>query len=598
MFKNMKVKRSLLLGFSTNTLISITMLVLALFMLSLQNSHYQSLINTEIEASDLVVKIRMNANIAARLVRDMALAPGDPKNEETKNTAEEALQTLAEDLKKLEEIYPLNDGKVVEYRDAITAWEAELPNIIAAINAGQGEEAIRLIHDSCTPRLNAMATLGREMEDNLFAQRELSIEKQNQRVGLVIAVALVVMIISALMVFLLNLKIIKGIVYPVEQVRVALRGFREGDFTIPVDFESKNELGDMSEALRDSQHVLSEVISDICRLLEEMSKGNFDIRSKDANMYVGGLSSVLTSVRAINYNLSDALSQITVSAEQVAAGADQVSSGAQALAQGATEQASAVEELSATIAEISQASQRNAGHSQSAMRQSEQAGAQVAESSKYMDEMVEAMTRISEASQEIGKIIDTIENIAFQTNILALNAAVEAARAGSAGKGFAVVADEVRNLASKSDEAAKATKDLIDHAINSVQQGGEIVMRVSDALNKTVELAGGAIGSMEEVAKAVSGEADAIRQITTGIDQISSVVQTNSATSEESAAASEELSSQASIIKELMQKFKLRKSDGVPASAAPVSSGSEHVYAKPEVESRASHRGPENFSKY
>ncbi len=375
------------------------------------------------------------------------------------------------------------------------------------------------------------------------------------------------------------LVIIKSIAQPVEQVHRALTGFSEGKLDIPVTYESTSELGEMCVALRTSQNVLSECISDTCRLLEEMGNGNFDVRTKDEKMYVGALSSILTSVRAINRSLTDALSQINQSAEQVSAGAEQVSTGAQSLAQGATEQASAVEELSATIAEISNNSRKNAKNSEEAMQHSQDAGQCLNESSEYMQQMVVAMEKISESSSEIGKIIATIENIAFQTNILALNAAVEAARAGSAGKGFAVVADEVRNLSAKSDEAAKATKELIDRSIVSVKEGNEIVQKVSTALQATNERAGMVVAAVEQITKAAEEESEAIAQVTEGIDQISSVVQTNSATSEESAAASEELSSQAALMKELLARFRLRQ-DGFAAKVQPaysaVDSGSSY----------------------
>ena len=209
-----------------------------------------------------------------------------------------------------------------------------------------------------------------------------------------------------------------------------------------------------------------------------------------------------------------------------------------------------------------------------------------------MGEMVQAMEKISSSSEEIGKIIATIENIAFQTNILALNAAVEAARAGSAGKGFAVVADEVRNLSAKSDEAAKATKELIDNSITSVREGGAIVGKVSEALQKTVDATEELKKSIGSIARAVADEAESISQVTEGIDQISSVVQTNSATSEQSAAASEELSSQATIMKSLMAKFKLRESDD-GYSAAPVSAGGSYGSAADDYSSAGS-----AFSKY
>ena len=209
---------------------------------------------------------------------------------------------------------------------------------------------------------------------------------------------------------------------------------------------------------------------------------------------------------------------------------------------------------------------------------SNDANAQITVCNEHMRGMVTAMEEIKTAAEEVREIIDTISNIAFQTNILALNAAVEAARAGSAGKGFAVVADEVRQLASKSDEASKATKARIENAITAVQRGSIYVSDVSDALEKTVELVNSAVAKMGDVADASQQQAESIEQIREGIDQISAVVQNNSATSEQSAAASEELSSQAQLMKQLMAKFTLRDygSQGISTPvAAPAQESNE-----------------------
>ena len=593
--KDVKIKKRLIGGFLLVIGISLAIIVAALLQMNSQRAAYNDILKYQVGANSLLTEIRVDANIAARNVRDMALRPGDRSNSELEARVNEVLSDMNTKIKTLEEIYPLDKAQLQDYITSINKWGDELPSILDAIDRGDGETAISLIKNSCTPQLNDMATKAKAIDDLLTQAQDDAVDAQERNSLISIGVIIAVMVVATVLVLGTAFKLVKGIMEPTEEVRKALMGFSEGKLDIPVDYESKNELGDMCNALRSSQDTLSAVIEDICYLLGEMANGNFDVRSRATDKYVGALSAVLESIRKINHNLSDTLAQIDLSAEQVSSGSEQVSTGAQSLAQGATEQASAVEELSATINEIATGAKKNAENGETAMRQSQESGNLVLESAKYMEEMVEAMGSISQSSQEIGRIISTIENIAFQTNILALNAAVEAARAGSAGKGFAVVADEVRNLATKSDQAAKATKELIDHSIESVQSGNEIVKKVSDALSKTVEASNLAMGSLKEITKAVEAEAESISQVTEGIDQISSVVQTNSATSEESAAASEELSSQASLMKELMAKFKLRVDENytsLPAAAptAPVESRA--------AESADYHGSANSFSKY
>lgn len=372
------------------------------------------------------------------------------------------------------------------------------------------------------------------------------------------AVTAVLIILAIIIGLFISVRLSYAIGKPVEDCVHRISLLAQGDLKTPMpQIKSNDETGRL---VKETSHIvvtLRNLIEDIEYLLNKMAEGDFSVRSQHSNYYVGDYKQLLPSINRITGNLSDILSQIHVSSEQVSIGADQVANGSQSLAQGATEQASAVEELSATINDIEVSSKKTADMSMYASKLSNEAGGKLQQSNESIIKLSEIMNNISTSSQEISKIISTIEDIAFQTNILALNAAVEAARAGEAGKGFAVVADEVRNLASKSDQAAKATKQLIEKSVNAVDSGSEMMNSVITAVEDVLTSAKDAVNSMDEVSKAVQKQHVSIAQITQGIDQISSVVQTNSATAEESAAASEELSGQAEMLKELVNKFKL-----------------------------------------
>ena len=373
-----------------------------------------------------------------------------------------------------------------------------------------------------------------------------------------VIVTVVLLAVAAIVASLLALRLAVGIGTPIKACAERLELLSQGNLDAPVpDFQRNDEVGALVTSTTIIVNALSAILKDIDYLLGQMGHGNFVVDSQIADLYIGNFEPLLVSMRQIKDKLSDTLSQISASAGPISSGANQVSDGAQALAQGATEQASSVQELAATIHEIFDSTQETAAVSRESQSRAEQAGGEVVRSNELMKQMTVAMKEISESSQKISNIITTIEDIAFQTNILALNAAVEAARAGTAGKGFAVVADEVRNLASKSDEAAKATKDLIESSVQSVENGNKIVNEVTGALHRTTELAGLAVADMVKVAGMVEAAVVSISQVTEGLDQISAVVQTNSATSEESAAASEELSSQAQLLNDLVSQFQL-----------------------------------------
>lgn len=375
--------------------------------------------------------------------------------------------------------------------------------------------------------------------------------------GIIITIILMVVFlaISSYMAY----RLARQIGEPVKDCAQRLRLLAEGDLDTPVH---EIHTGDETQILADSARTLVRgfrlMIQDMDEMLAEMSRGNLTVDSKCEEAYVGGYRGLLDSARKLSAQLSDTLRQINQSADQVSAGAEQVSAGAQALSQGATEQASAIEELAATINDISGKIIATADRAGDVHSQSSETGREVEQCNEQMLELVNAVRDIGESSSQIGKIIKTIEDIAFQTNILALNAAVEAARAGTAGKGFAVVADEVRNLASKSAEASKSTSVLIEGSARSVEKGMKIADETAASLQKAVISTENTVKAVDKITEATAEQSQAVSQVTQGVDQISSVVQTNSATAEESAAASEELSGQAVILKELVGQFKTR----------------------------------------
>ena len=348
---------------------------------------------------------------------------------------------------------------------------------------------------------------------------------------------------------------------PIRLCAERIEKLSEGDLTSPVPMvKSHDEVKILAKSAAKVVNEQNAMISDIGNILSNMAQGNFDVHSKDAdNTYRGDYKVLIESVRDINKKLNDTLSQISIAGDQVSSGSEQVSAGAQSLAQGATEQAASVEELAATIQNINAHISATSQDCQKGRQLVDETAEYIGAANEKMQNLTAAMQEINDASTEIGKIIQTIEDIAFQTNILALNAAVEAARVGEAGKGFAVVADEVRNLAGKSADAAHDTTVLIERAVAAVENGNNITNETAQAVSEVEARSGGVSDIVNKIAAASLEQSDMVKQVNIGVEQISNVVQTNSATAEESAAASQELSAQAQTLQKLVSRFTFRE---------------------------------------
>ncbi len=554
--KNLKISQKLIVSFSAILLISVILVILSITALRSigDKSHqmYQGPFVAATEGMSVAEKMyNVWGSLNAALVEEDLAKYADQINAS-------ATEVVA-GLNQLQEIAGSSSGSVTTLLNESSEAQALIGEIMGLMEQGNWDEARVLLTGEFSEifvRSSAAAEAIYSEANTAAGSMNQSVTRTTNNASVFLLVLLVVAILIAVGIMMI---LIKGLTRPIYELEETAKAISNGNIQNNISYESRDELGVLADSFRKTCEVLSAVIQDLSYLMNEMAKGNFDIRTNAENFYVGDFQPILSSIREMNRNLSSTLYRINEASDQVASGSDQVSSGAQGLSQGATEQASAVEQLAASINDISEQVNQTSQNAKLASEQVENAGSDLQISNQKMEEMIAAMSEISDRSGEIGKIIKTIEDIAFQTNILALNAAVEAARAGSAGKGFAVVADEVRNLASKSAEAAQNTTHLIEGSMQAVDNGTKIAGSTAEALLSTVESTKNAVELVSKITRAAEQQANSIQEITQGMDQISSVVQTNSATAQESAAASEELSSQSQMLKELTGRFTLRR---------------------------------------
>ena len=485
----------------------------------------------------------------------------------------------------------LHDPKIDVMLTALTAphnlIHNEASNVLNLLNAGDKEGAINIYTTTIQPGFNEVIADLTAMGDHFDELADvLDMEANNitnTTTAIIIALIVVVLGVCVFLAILISGMISKPLALLSSSMKNASAtgniAFNEDDAqNIGKHSSGKDEVSQTINACA----MFVQRIMAVSDLLATISDGDL---TNDIDL-LSDKDTMGTSIHNLFEGLNSMFTEIRGAAEQVYSGAKQMADGAQSLAQGSTEQAASIEELSSSIADIAEKTKINANMAEKAANLADTIKGNAEKGSKQMGEMMQAVNEINEASGSIGKVIQVIDDIAFQTNILALNAAVEAARAGQHGKGFAVVAEEVRNLAAKSAEAAKDTSGLIDNTIEKANFGARIAHDTAESLKEIVTGINESNQLIGEIARSSEEQSLNIGQINEGIDQVAVVVQHNSATAQEEAAASQEMSSQAATLQDLVAQFKLKsgseKRIAAQSSSNASGSGARRLFAPQE----------------
>lgn len=559
------MQKKLLLSFGSIIVLASIIVVFLLLAIRNVSSSVDSLYSGPYENVNEVWVLRRNLIDVQRAINR---AMAEDETEFDDNAYQTFQSTIEKDVSEIKQSIALletgiqnedNQQRLADIIKLVNEGEQIRPQVMQLLKEKKFDEAYKLNYDTYMPIVSEINTMAVDLYNELTADAQEFVTHADKVSAWSLSFGIFLLLGSIIFSIVMMVQINNLVAKPIKEITEAAEEMQKGnmDAADMITYRSRDEVGVLADCMRITMQNLHAYVKEISEMLVQISGGDLTVDSNRITDFLGDFASIKESLVYILKSFNKTLTDINHTAAEVDDSSAQIADAAQNLASGSTEQAGTLEHLSSTITTISNQVNENADSAGQARNESIRTEEQVQACKDQMDRMLTAMQDINEASKEIGKIIKTIEDIAFQTNILALNAAVEAARAGAAGKGFAVVADEVRSLASKSADASRDTTQLIEKCVTAVNNGTILARGTAETLQSVVENVENVKNLIGHIAEQSEGQAVAISQVRNGVEQVSSVVHTNSASAEESAATSKGLSEQAARLDQLVQRFKL-----------------------------------------
>ena len=556
-FKNFNVKKKMNTGYNIVIILMLISGIVSMIALSSLDSSLNTFVN-KINRADTAVKMcRIDINITARAIREMALNEDTSEYLAYRAKIEEKLNGVYAELEALKETEAIDEKLCDNYETEIRLWAEVGLEIVEKLEKGDRAGAIDLIFSRCVPELDALVGVSLELDNLTTELMDETVAKSKIIFWTGVIIIILFIIIATVSAIRIGKMIVSSITEPLTEIENATKELSNGNLRAVVKYEAEDEIGSLAHHLRESISTLASYVEDISVTMKAFAEGDFTVQPK--TNWKGDFIAIRDSVIDFENSMAVMIRGMQHIAQQVAIGSEQIAQSSTDLASGATDQAGITEELSATITTAAQNLEFSAETAQKCSKKVADAGVSIIRSNEKMQQMLVSMGEIGESAKKISQIIDTINSIASQTNLLALNASIEAARAGEAGRGFAVVADQVSLLAAQSAQAAKESNVLIASSLLAVDKGVSIANETASQLEQVVADSKEIQKDIDGAASALKEQADSFEQIISGVDHINDVVQTNSATSEECAASSQEMSTQADELDKLIRKIKVGK---------------------------------------